>query len=76
MIGRNQLTMIRVWSVISCIFAVLHAVMSLRSGKTPAPLPAYLSYLWVGGLGVLVVNALASQQRRISDLEQVLSKRS
>ena len=71
--GRNQVMMVRIWSVISCIFAVVYASMSLWSGKNPA-MPAYLGYLWVGILGGLVDSTLRFQQRRIAELEQILSK--
>ena len=73
--GQNQVMMVRIWSGISCMFAMVYASMSLWSGKNPA-MPAYLGYLWVGILGGLVASTLTFQQRRISDLEQKLSKRS
>jgi len=74
--GRNPLFLVRAWSVVSGIFAVVYAVHALLSGKAPAPMPAYLGYLYVGLLAGFVSNALAFQQRRISELEQTLSKRS
>ena len=73
--GRNPLFWIRAWSVISCIFTLVYAIPALQSGKA-YPMPAAQAYLWIGMLGLFVQNALAFQQRRISELEQMLSKRS
>ncbi len=72
---RNPLFWVRAWSVISCIFAVLYAIPTIQSGKVQ-PMPAFLSYLFIGILGALVSNVLVFQQRRISELERLLSKRS
>ena len=73
--GQNQVIMVRFWSVISCIFAMVYASMFLWSGKDHA-MPASFGYLSVGILGGLVDSTLRFQQRRISELEQILSKRS
>lgn len=71
-----QLLAIRIWSIGMGIFAVAYAMLSLRSGKAPAFMPASQGYLIVGLLGAFVGQALKFQQRRIAELEQRLSKRS
>ena len=75
--GRHALAMVRGWSVVLCIFGILYAVRTIvsRSGEVD-PMPASGAYVCMGVLGVVVANALAFQHRRISDLEQIVSKRS
>ncbi len=72
----RALVMVYFWSSTTCIFTVLYAVTSLSSGKPPAPMPAAMGYLSVGLLGVFVGNVLTFQERRISQLERMLSNRS
>jgi len=74
--GRSYLSGVLVWSIILCVFAIVYAAPSLRFGKPPAAMLAYQGYLIVGLLGVFVGNVLKDQQRRISELEQKLSKQS
>ena len=63
---RFQLALVLGWSIVSCLLAVFYAATRLLSGKGPQPMmPAYLGYLWVGGLGGAVGNVLISQHRRI-----------
>ena len=73
--GRNPLFWVRALSVISYISMFAYGIHDILSGKTH-PMPAYLVYMWIGVLGTLLENALLFQQRRISELEQTLSKRS
>jgi len=74
--NRLALGLVYFWSITACIFTVLYAMVSLSSGKPPAPMPAAMGYLSVGLLGVFVANVLTFQERRISELERMLSNRS
>ena len=72
-----ELAMVRGWSVVLGMFGLLYAVRTIVSGSGKVdPMPASGAYVCMGLLGVVVANALAFQQRRISDLEQMVSKRS
>ena len=72
----RELAMVRGWSVVLGIFGFLYAVRTIVSGSGKVdPMPASAAYVCIGLLGVVVANALTFQHRRISELEQILSKR-
>ena len=73
--GRSALAMVRGWSVVMCVFGIVYAVRTLTSGSGRIdPMPASGAYVGIGLLGAMIANALAVQHRRISALEQVVSK--
>ena len=73
--NRVALGMVNFFSIGACIFAIAYSILSLL-GSPPPPMPAAMGYLLVGLLGAFVGNVRRSQERRISQLERMLSNRS
>ena len=72
-----MITVVGIWSLSACILSGLYAIIPLlSSGKSEPLISAAQAYISVGLLGVCVYKILKSQERRISQLERILSDRS
>ena len=64
-----------VFSVVCILFSMTYAVISLVRFEAPPPaLPAQLTYLWIGGLGIMVAKVLEGLLKRIAKIEEQLAK--
>ena len=72
---RMTLGVVRFLGLAACVFTIVYGIHDLSKRRTTA-MPATAAYGSVGLLGVCVGNVLKSQERRISQLEQMLSNRS